>query len=408
MPSKTKNHDMSSYSFDDHRIYLSVLCLTLLGGIFLRLPPSLFSNSGPLHALVRLHPQPRWMQMGLVGRDAGLYRDYVNELTEKGVTGYPDITLHYLELRKDAPGAYLPPVRFLFIFVAYLWHMVFRTEAMASLGYVASTFSILTLLLSTLFAWRLKGRLFALGISALVGCAPTQIHMSQHALIDGFFCFWALLCLWTLWENLGHPRCWPWLATYTLALVALVITKENCAFVWVALVAIILANHWLRFGIVTRELVAATVIGPLLGVVILVFLAGGADVLIATYRLLVSKASHMEFAMVTGDGPWYRYLIDLLLVSPVIVLLAIGAVFRLNRRMKPELFLLVFIVASYLIMCNIKYGMNLRYANMWDMPLRVLALSQIAVVASLWRQHKNLLAAVLVLGAAAIELRQYC
>ena len=59
-------------------------------------------------------------------------------------------------------------------------------------------------------------------------------------------------------------------------------------------------------------------------------------------------------------------------------------------------------------MCNIKYGMNLRYANMWDMPLRVLALSQIAVVASLWRQHKNLLAAVLVLGAAAIELRQYC
>ena len=27
-------------------------------------------------------------------------------------------------------------------------------------------------------------------------------------------------------------------------------------------------------------------------------------------------------------------------------------------------------------MCNIKYGMNLRYANIWDTPLRVLALNQ--------------------------------
>jgi len=38
--------------------------------------------------------------------------------------------------------------------------------------------------------------------------------------------------------------------------------------------------------------------------------------------------------------------------------------------MKPELFMSIFIAASYLLMCNVKHGMNLRYANMWDMPLR--------------------------------------
>ena len=27
-------------------------------------------------------------------------------------------------------------------------------------------------------------------------------------------------------------------------------------------------------------------------------------------------------------------------------------------------------------MANIRYGMNLRYANMWDMPLRYLALER--------------------------------
>ena len=53
------------------------------------------------------------------------------------------------------------------------------------------------------------------------------------------------------------------------------------------------------------------------------------------------------------------------------LLLAIGSVFNLRRTRKAEWFFLIFIAASYLVMCNIKYGMNLRYANMWDLPLRV-------------------------------------
>ena len=52
---------------------------------------------------------------------------------------------------------------------------------------------MLTLVLAVNFAGRLRGSTWALAIAALMACAPTQIHMSQHALIDGFFTFWALL-----------------------------------------------------------------------------------------------------------------------------------------------------------------------------------------------------------------------
>ena len=167
----------------------------------------------------------------------------------------------------------------------------------------------------------------------------------------------------------------------------LVLTKENSFFVWIALVAVILTNRWLQFGTVTRELVIATVLGPLLGAVILVFLAGGLAELFHTYQLSVSKNLQLRYAILTGDGPWYRYLVDLLLVSPVILILAFGAVFRLNRAMKPELFMSIFIAASYLVMCNVKYGMNLRYANMWDMPLRFLALAR----SSRWSRRSSAL-----------------
>src|SRR5438309_2249545 len=233
-------------------------------------------------------------------------------------------------------------------------------------------------------------------IAALMAVAPTQLHMSQHALVDGFFTFWATLVLWLFWENLQTPRNWRWLASYVVALALLVLTKENSFFVFVALVALLIANRWLRFGIVTRELVIATLLGSLLGVVILVFLAGGISELQQCYPLSVSKNFQLDYAIKTGDGPWHRYLVDLLLVSPIVLILALGTIFRLNRTMKPELFMSIFIAASYLVMCNLKYGMNLRYANMWDMPLRFLAFSEIVALASWAKKYQGAIIAAAV------------
>ena len=42
-------------------------------------------------------------------------------------------------------------------------------------------------------------------------------------------------------------------------------------------------------------------------------------------------------------------------------------------------------------MCNIKYGMNLRYANMWDMPLRFLAFGQIVACFGCLARYRTLL-----------------
>ena len=391
-----------------HQIQILGLALILGLGIFLRLPLSLFSGpTSPLRQIAFLHPQSKWNALELVGVDENLYREYVDEISQKGVTGYPTIVLNYIEKQVKTPGALLPPVRFLYIFAGYLWRSLFGGDALQALRAVASLFSMLTLAVAATFTWRLRGPNWCIGVTSLMAVAPTQIHMSQHALVDGFFAFWTLLALWMLWENLQAPRSWAWLGGYTLSLALLVMTKENSFFVWIAILALLLTNRWLRFGQVTPELLIATCLGPLIGVAGLVFLAGGVDVLIGTYRLLVGKAYQLPYAILTGDGPWYRYLVDLFLVSPIIVILALGAVFRINRTMKPELFMSVFVVASYLVMCNVKYGMNLRYANMWDLPLRCLAFTSFAGLIASLRRYQNvaLIAAMALL--CFIELRQY-
>lgn len=386
-------------------VFLVSLCLVLAVGIFLRLPSSLFSGpDAPLRALAPLHPPAGFTQIGF---DEGLYRNYVNQLIVAGVVSYSDIVDRYIEVQKTLTGSILPPLRFLFIFSAYAWHQLFGTEALAALHAVASFFSVLTLLLSTLFAWRLKGPAWALAVAALMSFAPTQIHMSQHALVDGFFTFWALLALWLLWENLRAPRHLIFLIAYTVALGLMVLTKENAFFVFVALMGIIVVNRWLQFGVVTRELLLCSIAGPLLGFVVLVFLAGGLETLRTSYQLSVGKNYQLTYAIMTGDGPWHRYLVDLLLVSPLIVLLAIGAAFRLDRSQKPELFLFSFIAVSYLVMCNIKYGMNLRYANMWDMPLRFLAFGQLAAFCAPLQRYRTLILSGAVAMVCAVEMRQY-
>jgi Dolichyl-phosphate-mannose-protein mannosyltransferase len=394
--------------FANRKALLAGLSLVLLIGSFFRLPPALFSNhSAALYSLAVLHPNPKWEEMRLVGPDEELYHGYVEQLSNIGLGHYPDIIRGYIERQTESPGSLLPPVRFVFIFAGYLWHSLFHTDALASLRNTASLFNILTLALTAVVGWRMRGPIWSLGLTALVAFAPTQIHMSQHALIDGFFSFWALLTLWILWENLQSPERWPWRAAYTICLALLVLTKENWFFLWAAILLILLANRWLQYGRVTAPLLVATAVGPILGIAGLSLLAGGVDVLLETYRLLITKNYALPYAIKTGDGPWYRYLVDLFLVSPVVVILTIGAVFRIDRTKRAELFLLMFIVGSYLVMCNVRYGMNLRYANMWDVPLRFLALSMLADVTTPLQRRRNLTLGIAVAVICALELRQY-
>ncbi len=386
------------------KVEIVFLVIIFAIGAFLRITPHAFSSGASLHSLAPLHPQPGWDRVGF---DEGLYREYVNGLNKDGLSSYPDMVQAYIDAQSKMTNPILPPVRFLYIFTGYVWHSLFGVETLESLRQIASLFSVLTLALAIGFAWRLRGPKWGCAIAALMAFAPTQLHMSQHALIDGFFTFWALLALWMLWENFAVPDDWRRLAGLGISLTLLVLTKENSFFVGLAIVALIIANHWLRFGTTTRSLLLVTVAGPLLGVVLLVFLSGGLGNLIGTYHLLVTKASAAQYAILTGDGPRYRYLVDLMLVSPIILVLAIGAAFKLNRAMKPELYFAIFIAASYLVMCNVKYGMNLRYANMWDLPLRFLALSCLFSLVQPIARYPTLIFAIAVALIAGFEFHQY-
>jgi hypothetical protein len=95
------------------------------------------------------------------------------------------------------------------------------------------------------------------------------------------------------------------------------------------------------------------------------------------------------------------------LISPIVFLLAWGVLFKLRLSDKASLYLVSFAAGSYVVMCNIRYGMNLRYTNMWDLPLRYLAVSSLAHLSDFSPRKRELIIGIMIALLCAFDLRQY-
>ncbi len=265
-----------------------------------------------------------------VGFDENLYRTYIGALDEVGVSKYPALIDGFITNQLNPHHqAILPPTRIFYIVGGYLYHHLFGMAPLTALHSLSCHFSILTLVISAAFCWRLTKRWdFTAAVTALVAFAPTQIHIGQHALIDGVFGFWALLVIWLLWENLRQPNSVRWLVGYGAALAALVMTKENAFFVFLAVLGILVGNRWLKLGCVTRQLVLTSFAGATIGFAIVVIAAGGFEQFVLVFELLRQKVPILPYTIHTGGGPWHRYLVDIVLVSPIITVLAVANVLR--------------------------------------------------------------------------------
>jgi 4-amino-4-deoxy-L-arabinose transferase-like glycosyltransferase len=342
--------------------------------------------------------------------DEHLYITNVTMLKKVGPFEYSALVQSYVHAQSQMEMVMLPPTRCVYILLGWAWDAAFHSGPRMSLRYVAAIFSCLSLLLSGLFAFRLGGARMGLTVGALMAVAPLELVMAHRELVDGVFAFWALLSLWLLWENMQRPGRLGWLAAYAGSIAVMVLTKENSFFAAVALGGILCtaaAFPGLNLGKAKWSVAVATIAGGALGVTVLVCIAGSPQTLIETYRLLVSKAEKMAFAYETGGGPWFRYIVDIMLLSPTILLPAIGGIFALRRENRQGIYLFLFMLFSCAVMVNVRNGMNLRYSTMWDMPLRYLAAGTILHLAGAARRWQILAPVLLLALVGGVELHQY-
>jgi len=344
-----------------------------------------------------------------VGFDENLYRTYILALDRVGLQQYPALIDGFIaDQLNPQHQAILPPTRLVYIVGGYFYYHLRAVAPIPALRALSCDFSIFTLLISALFCWRLtRQRTFTAGVTALMACASTQIHFGQHALIDGVFGFWALLVIWLLWENLKQPDSIRWQASYAVALAFLVMTKESAFFVFTAVIGILGCNRWLGFGYVTRSLVLMTFAGAIAGFAMVVIASGGVEQFALVFELLRQKVPVLPYTIHTGGGPWHRYLVDLVLVSPFVAILAVANLLQPQRRDGAQRYIAAFSCLTYAVLTAFPDGMNLRYIVMLDMPLRFLAMIQLFALSANWGRQKKILLLCAVLGLCAYELWQH-
>ena len=186
--------------------------------------------------LAALHPTPGFTGVGF---DENLYRTYVNGVIEEGLWNYPEIVDRYIEVQKRLAGSILPPMRFLYIFFAYVWHQVVRhggsrgpaqRRVVLQHSLPASCHGVCLAFEGTRMRTWLSRRWWPLRRRSST-CRNT--HSWTASLLFG-----RSFTLWMLWEALREPRNWRWLFPYLFGLSLMVITKENAAFVYFAILVL--------------------------------------------------------------------------------------------------------------------------------------------------------------------------
>lgn len=342
-----------------------------------------------------------------MGTDEYLYGAYVEYLSKEGLGAYPDLVEQYILTQQRTSDALLPPTRVFYIATSTILRQLTDWDVKRSLNVVSAICSFLMLPIGYAFVKRVVGVVPALFTTCLMATAPTQLHMAAHGLIDITISLWALLALWAMWEVMSDPDNPRKLAALAAVLAGLVLTKENAFFVVFGLGVVAVCNRWFKFGAITPKMIGAAVIGLLFGFVLLVFASGGVDNLVNSYRLFVTAAYQLPYAVANGDGPWHRYLYELTLVSPWIVILTIVAVASFPRTEKGLWFVAIFVGATYAVMSNLRYGMNLRFTNLWDLPIRFIASMYLLHVIRGVAWRPQLLMTLCAVLLAGYELQQY-
>jgi hypothetical protein len=280
-----------------------------------------------------------------------------------------------------------------------------------------SLLSLLWFLLTVAAVWgfarRLWGSPAAECAAVLVAFSPLGMAMAGRALIDSLTYLVTTLVLFTLLLVLERGGRGPLLA-FALAVLLLGLNRETGILLYPFLLgALLLRGEDRPPGAPRREGVLALAAAG--GATLLVFLAvyGPAD-LVRTLRAVVGAnvANPGDYAVLYQSGPWQRSLVDLLLVSPLPLLLALlyaGAVVLSGEGGRKEWTVLAF--AGWVVLVHSFLTKNLRYLVGLDLAVRLLAALGLAAavrrLADGRRRTALLLAALLPLAGADLTSHRF-
>ncbi|MFA4989492.1 MAG: glycosyltransferase family 39 protein [Candidatus Omnitrophota bacterium] len=310
--------------------------------------------------------------------DEGCYLKYATCLGEKGLSGLTGI---FQEFIADQPNWFHPhPLRIGFIILSAAWLKILG-YSLLNLAYLSLFCFVLFLFFSYYFSRKYLGEQFALLLVILLAFSPLQLAMARRALMESAINLFSILAVWLFWDflkNRNRLKGLLFIAVYT----CIILIKETSLFLIFVFLSYFLADRFIYRNKIPLKEIAFLLSLPLAlgGLVYLV--SGALPYMPDIIRIVLIPLPADSYAALFCSGPWYRYLIDFMLLSPWVVILTIGFIFNFFfHRQEDALsryFIFVFVLTFIIFTIFLK---NVRYMIILDTPMRLFSLLMLNKIA---------------------------
>lgn len=305
--------------------------------------------------------------------DAIFYQYYINFFLKAPVSEYPRLFDIYFNQPQHTgfttpirPG-YILPLALLARIIGPSFFLMARVSLAAHLG---------TVLLAWFFLSRWQGPVVGLATAALVAFSPLLLGTATSPLMDGYNFFFFMLCTGLFIEAVRSRGRILLLAAFGAVFAFFLVVRENNVLFVIPFFLFCLYERFFqkkplplfRFGI-ALGLPCFLALGAYIAI------TGSPSGLIRIVRLLMSVGSSNPYTRATGLGPWYRYLIDFLTLSPATTVLAIcyfgfAVLGKPSAGLSSELrFFLIFLPVLLIIYAPLPKCV--RYLCVLDLPIRL-------------------------------------
>ncbi len=304
--------------------------------------------------------------------DEGYYLRYATRIAQGGLGEFPALFRDYLE-DSSSSQYYPPPNR--------LTTILLGSAALKLRGAVYRSLSELSLaaflgLLCLIFVGvnRSFGEKAALWTTLLLAVSPLGLGMARRALSDSLTAFFFIASFWMLFRNLssgGTSRRW-WILS--LLYTAAFLTKES------ALLLIPVSLSYLLWQSLRKEreltllpVLAVSVIPLLLAFALTAWAAGSPATAWKVEQLFAASARFSRYGQQFDQGPWFLYLVDLILFSPWVAFLYIGWVAHLaaGRERDFQVWILALLPLLFVAFTSFLPARNIRHLLLIEAPVRL-------------------------------------
>lgn len=331
------------------------------------------------------------------GYDESVYATYTNAWGA-GLDSYRDVFKSYP--LKPELNAGPPPTRVAFVATAAL---ACKLAGACDAAVIRDTSLLFGALLAALAFLLLRHWLplpAAVSAAVLVAVSPLGLAMSERGLQDTFFAAVALLVLWAHDGYWRRPSRTAAAAVGASSFVAILTKEAALPLLAMQTIVAVVCYRNKHSGVPWWPLVAAVAVAGLCAGMVLVWVAGDAETLRATYTFYVKAVPAIPYSVTRQGGPWFRYAIDLLLLSPVVWMLAVWGAGRSAGSLLMTQTIIGFALFSGLPILNVRFVMLL------DVLVRGIAVAGIYDALKV-RRHAAVTVGVAVSALVLVDWWQY-